>query len=105
MMEKNSGRSSRWQRCFLWAIGGFSLFGSAFGLATLIAVYVVMNKFHVDALDRAVASRNPTAVAQVQALIADGRMMQLFLALLWFAAALLVALAFVLIRREARFGR
>jgi ABC-type lipoprotein release transport system permease subunit len=104
-MEENSGRSSRWQRCFLWAVGGFSLFGIAFGLATLIAVYVVMNKFHVEALDRAVASSNPTAVTQVQTLIADGHMMLPFLALLWLAAALLIALAFVLIRREARFGR
>ena len=104
-MEENGGRASRWQHCCLWAIGGFSLFGSAFGLATLIAVYVVMNKFHAEALDRAVASSNPTAVALVQALIADNRMMLLFLALLWLAAATLIALAFVLLRREAQFGR
>jgi hypothetical protein len=104
-MKENSGRSSRWHRRFLWAVGGFSLFGGAFGLATLIAICVVINKFYVETLDRAVASGNPAAVAQAQALIGDGHKMLLFLALLWLVAALLIAMALVLIRRETRLIR
>jgi ABC-type lipoprotein release transport system permease subunit len=104
-MAASSGRSSRWHRRFLWAVGGFSLFGGAFGLATLIAVCAVMNKFHVEALDRAVASGVPAAVTQAQALIANGHMMLLFITLLWLVTALLIALALVFIRRETRLVR
>jgi hypothetical protein len=101
-MQGDSGYSSGWQHYFLWAVGGFSLFGCALGLATPFAIYVVLNQFHAETLDRVTASDNPVAVAQVQALIADGHLMMLVCIALWLAATSLIVPALVLIRRETR---